>query len=139
MNDNNEFTYTPADALSHGEHTIAVEVTDGNGRTAQTSSVFTVDIPGPTVAIHSPASGQLFDHGKPVLRGEFTGVDPVVELTVTVNGEEIEVEVDGNEFTYTPADGIGDGDYTVVANVVDPNGKTAKATIVFTVSYLNPL
>ena len=131
VNENNEFTYTPSEALSHGEHTIAVEVTDGNERTAKTSSVFTVDIPGPTVAINSPASGQLFDHGKPMLQGEFSGVDP--ELTVMVNGDEIEVEVDGNEFTFTPADRIDDGEYTVVADVVDANGKTAKATAVFTV------
>ena len=131
VNENNEFTYTPSEALSHGEHTIAVEVTDGNERTANTSSVFTVDIPGPTVSINSPASGQLFDHGKPMLQGEFSGVDP--KLTVTVNGDEIEVEVDGNEFTFTPADRIDDGEYTVVADVVDANGKTAKATAVFTV------
>ncbi len=136
VNDNNEFTYTPADALSHGEHMIVIEVTDGNDRTAKTSSVFTVDIPGPTVAINSPASGQVFDHGMPMLQGEFTGVD--AELTVMVNGEEIEVEVDGNEFTYTPADRVDDGDYTVVADVMDANGKTAKATAVFTVRLPEP-
>ena len=136
VNDNNEFTYTPADALSHGEHMIVIEVTDGNDRTAKTSSVFTVDIPGPTVAINSPASGQVFDHGMPMLQGEFTGVE--AELTVMVNGEEIEVEVDGNEFTYTSADRVDDGDYTVVADVMDANGKTAKATAVFTVRLPEP-
>ena len=111
-------------------------MTDGNGRTAETSSVFTVDIPGPSVAIHSPAPGQLFDHGKPMLQGEFSGVDP--ELTVMVNDEEIEVVVDGNKFTFTPADGLDDGEYTVVAEVVDANGKTAKATAVFSVRLPEP-
>ena len=132
VNDNNQFTYTPAEALSDGEHMIAVVVTDANGRTAETSAVFTVDIPGPSVAIHAPAAGQMYDYGKPVITGEFSGVGPV-ELTLTINGADIKAEITNNEFTYTPVDLLDDGVYTLVAEATDGNGKTAMATAVFSV------
>ena len=128
----NQFSYTPKMELSHGEHTVAVEVTDANGKTAMTSTIFTVDIPGPTVAINSPAPGQTYDHGMPMLQGEFSGVDATV--AVTVNDQPIPVVVDGNEFTFTSPVRIEDGEYTVVAIATDANGKTAKATAVFSVS-----
>ncbi|MDE0635805.1 MAG: Ig-like domain-containing protein [Candidatus Poribacteria bacterium] len=133
VNDNNQFTYTPADALGDGDHMIAVKVTDANGRMAETSSVFTVDIPGPSVAIHSPASGQTYDHGKPVIRVEFSGMTDVEVTTFTVNGEDVAVEAEDNQFAYTPADALGTGEYVVFVEVTDANEKTAQATVVFNV------
>ncbi len=133
VNDNNQFTYTPADALSDGGHMIAVKVTDANGRMAETSSVFTVDIPGPSVAIHSPASGQTYDHGKPVIRVEFSGMTDVEVTTFTVNGEDVAVEAEDNQFAYTPADALGTGEHVVFVEVTDANEKTAQATVVFNV------
>ena len=133
VNDNNQFTYTPADALSDGDHMIAVKVTDANGRMAETSSVFTVDIPGPSVAIHSPASGQEYNHGKPVIRVEFAGMTDVEVTTFTVNGEDVEVEAEDNQFAYTPADALDTGEHVVFVEVTDANEKTAQATVVFNV------
>ena len=133
VNDNNQFTYTPAEALSDGEHMIAVVVTDANGRTAETSAVFTVDIPGPSVAIHAPAAGQMYNISKPIITGEFSGVAMPVSLSLTLNGEAVVAEVSGNEFTYTPADALDDGEYTLVAEATDANGKTAEATAIFSI------
>ncbi len=130
---NNEYTYTPAEALGHGEHMVSVEVTDANGRTAMTSLMFSVDIPGPSVMIHSPASGQMYDHGSPVVSGEFDGTADVSLTTFTINGEAAEAMVEGNGFTYTPDPGLDDGEYTILAEVTDANGKTADATVIFSV------
>ncbi len=130
---NNEYTYTPAEALGHGEHMVSVEVTDANGRTAMTSLMFSVDIPGPSVMIHSPASGQMYDHGSPVVSGEFDGTTDVSLTTFTINGEAAEAMVEDNGFTYTPDPGLDDGEYTIVAEVTDANGKTADATVIFSV------
>ena len=132
VNENDEFSYTPAGALSDGEHTVAVEITDANGRTAQTSTMFMVDIPGPTVAILSPAAGQEYEHGSPVVRGEFGG-ETDVELTLAINGEAAEATVEGNKFTYTPDPSLDDGEYTIVAQTMDTNGKTSTATVIFSV------
>ena len=137
VNDNNQFTYTPADALSDGGHTIAVKVTDANGRTAETSSVFTVNIPGPTVAILSPAPGQTYEHGETVVvRSEFSGMTDVNVTTFTLNGEDVELgedAVEDNLLTYTPDPTLGTDEHTVFVEVTDENGKTAQATVVFNV------
>jgi hypothetical protein len=116
---------------------VAVEVTDANGRMAQASTMFTVNIAGPTVAIHSPAAGQTYDHGKPAIRGEFSGVAAPVSLSLTLNGEVVEAAVSDGEFMYTPANLLVDGEYTVVAQVTDTNGKSAEATAIFTVRWQN--
>ena len=68
----------------------------------------------------------------PMLQGEFSGVE--ASVAVTVNDQAIPVVVDGNEFTFTPPVRIDDGEYSVVAIATDANGKTAKATVVFSVS-----
>ena len=133
VNDNNQFTYTPSEDLSDGPHTVMVVVTDANGRTAQTSTDFTINIPGPTVMIHGPAAGQIYDVSKPVISGEFSGVATPVELSLTLDGEPVEAEISDNAFTYTPADPLDDGEFTLVAVATDANGKTAKATAIFSI------
>ncbi len=50
-----EFAYTPKDALGHGSYTVSIMVTDVNENTADASTDFSVDIAGPSVAIHGPA------------------------------------------------------------------------------------
>ena len=133
----NGFTYTPDPALGHGDHTVAVMVTDANGEMAQTAATFTVDIPGPSVAIHSPASGQTYEHGEPVIRAEFSGMTDVEVTTFTLNGEDVELgedAVEDNQLMYTPDPALGDGEHTVVVEVTDANGKTARAAVVFVVA-----
>ncbi|MYF57315.1 hypothetical protein F4225_16570, partial [Candidatus Poribacteria bacterium] len=133
VNDNNQFTYTPSDDLSDGPHTVMVVVTDANGRTAKTSTDFTINIPGPTVMIHVPAAGQIYDISKPVISGEFSGVATPVTLSLTLDGEPVEAKISDNGFTYTPADALDDGEFTLVAVATDDNGKTAKATSIFSI------
>ena len=135
--DGNGFTYTPDPALGHGNHTVAVEVTDANGESAMTSSEFIVDIPGPSVAILSPAHGQTYEHGEPVIRAEFSGMTDVEVSTFTINGEDVELgedAVEDNQLAYTPATALVDGEHTVVVEVTDANGKTARDVVVFAVA-----
>ncbi|RKU11676.1 hypothetical protein C6501_12410 [Candidatus Poribacteria bacterium] len=131
--DGNQFTGELDDALKHGSYVIEVEVTDENGKSAKTSTNFIIDIPGPAVAIHSPASGQTYDHGKPVVRVEFSGMTDVEVTTFTVNGEDVAVEAEDNQFAYTPADALGTGEHVAFVEVTDANEKTAQATVVFNV------
>ena len=120
--------------LAHGDHTISVEVTDANGEKAETGATFTVDIPGPNVAILSPASGQTYEHGEPVIRVEYTGTEVEV-TTFTINGEDVEgIEPEDNAFEYIPTPALGDGEYKAVVVVTDENDKTAKASVVFNIA-----
>ena len=121
--------------LAHGDHTVSVEVTDGNKKSATTSTTFKVDVPGPSVAILSPASGQTYEHGKPVIRVEYTGETDVSVTSFTINGEDVEgIESEDNAFEYIPAPALGDGEYKVVVEVEDENEKPAKASVVFNVA-----
>ena len=130
---NEDGTYSPAEALEDGEHTVVVTATDANGKTDEATVVFNVDIPGPSVAILSPAPGQTYEHGEPVVRVEYSGMTEVNVTTLTVNGEDVEgVEPEDNAFEFTPT--LGDGEYKVVVEVTDENDKTAKASVVFNVA-----
>ena len=131
----NDFEYTPADALGHGSYTVSIMVTDVNGNTADASTDFSVDIAGPSVAIHAPAAGQMFDHGMPVITVESSGEAGPVSVSVMVNGEAASMNENG---TYSPAAELGDGDHTVVATATDANGKTAEATVIFSVLIPGP-
>ena len=133
VNDNNQFTFTPTEELSDGAHTVVAEVTDANGRTAKTTTDFTIDIPGPTVMIHVPDAGQMYDISRPVIQGEYSGVAAPVSLSLTLDGEVVPAIVGDNEFDYTPVDALDDGEYTLVAKVTDANGKTAEATAIFSI------
>jgi hypothetical protein len=75
----------------------------------------------------------MYDISKPVITGEFSGVAMPVSLSLTLNGAVVAAEVSGNEFTYTPADALDDGEYTLVAEATDANGKTAEATAIFSI------
>ncbi len=133
--DGNNFTYMPAEGFSEDAHTVAVEVTDGSGLTAQTSLTFTIEIPGPSIAIHAPASGQMYDHGMPAITVESSGVAEPITESVMVNGEAATMNDDG---TYSPATALGDGEHTVVATATDASGKTAEATVIFSVEIPGP-
>ena len=120
--------------LAHGDHTVSVEVTDANGETARADTTFTVDVPGPSVAILSPASGQTYEHGEPIIRVEYTGITDVNVTTFTINGEDVEgIEPEDNAFEYVPTPALGDGEYKAVVIVTDENDKTAQASVVFNI------
>ena len=80
-----------------------VVVTDANGRTAETSTDFTINIPGPTVMIHVPAAGQIYDISRPVISGEFSGFatpEKHVNLDITLHQGETVLTLDGkNRFS----------------------------------------
>ena len=127
---NDDGTYSPASELGDGEHTVMATATDANGKTAEATVIFSVMIPGPSVAINSPASGQMYDHGMPSITVESSGVAEPVTVSVMVNGEAATMNDDG---TYSPASELGDGEHTVMATATDANGKTAEATVIFSV------
>ncbi len=140
MVEDNKFTYKRENKLPEGEHTISVSVTDDNGEVAQASTTFSVVYPEASVAILSPASGQTYDHGEPVIRVEYSGVVGVDVTTLTVNGVDVEgVDTEENAFEFTPSPILDAGEHTVFVEVTDANEKTAKATVVFnTISDTTP-
>ncbi len=130
--------YTRSEPLAGGAYRVTVQVTDNLGNVGEGSAEFAVNGTAPMVAIHSPASGQTFEHGEPLISGEFSGAGTVEVTTFTINDVDATPEVDGNRFSYTPEEGLGDGNHTVVVAVTDGDGNTAQTSVVFVVDIPEP-
>ncbi len=125
--------YTRSEPLAGGAYRVTVQVTDNLGNVGEGSGEFAVNGTLPTVAIHSPASGQTFEHGKPLISGEFSGAGTVEVTTFTVNDVDATPEVNGNRFSYTPEEALGDGNHMVVVAVTDGDGNMAQTSVTFMV------
>ena len=128
-----QLVYTRNEQLPGGAYSVTVQVADLLGNVGEASVEFAISGTIPTVAIQSPLSGQTFEHGKPLISGEFSGAGALTVTTFTVDGADATPVVDGERFSYTPADALADGEHTVVVEVTDSNGKTAQTSVVFTV------
>ena len=53
--------------------------------------------------------------------------------TFTINDVEATPQVDANRFSYTPEEGLGNGNHTVVVAVTDGDGNTAQTSVTFAV------
>ncbi len=131
--DETALVYTRNEQLPGGAYRVTVEVADILGNVGQASVEFAISGTIPTVAIQSPASGQTFEHGQPLISGEFSGAGELEVTTFTVDGADATPVVDGNRFSYTPAEALADGEHTVAVEITDSNGKTAQASVSFTV------
>ena len=136
--DNGTLVYTRTDQLPGGAYQITVQVADVLGNVGTASREFVINGTLPTVTIHSPAPGQTFEHGEPLISGEFSGIDTVEVTTFTINDVEATPEVDGNQFSYTPEEALANDNYKVVVGVTDSDGNTAQKSVVFVVDIPEP-
>ena len=136
--DNDTLVYTRIEKIPGGAYTITVQVADVLGNVGTGTREFVINGTAPTVAIQSPAPGQTFEHGQPLISGELSGTGTVDITTFTVNDVEATPEVDGNQFSYTPDEALTNGDYKVVVAVTDGNGNTAQTSVVFMVDIPEP-
>ena len=130
--------YTRREPLAGGAYRVTVQVTDNLGNVGEGSAEFAVNGTAPMVAIHSPAPGTTFEHGEPLISGEFSGTGTVEVTTFTINDVDATPEVDGNQFSYTPEEALANGDYKVVVAVTDGDGNTARTSVVFMVDIPEP-
>lgn len=120
-----ECKYTPATALSDGEHTIAVNASDNDGNAAAAKSVtFTVDTVPPTLSVTNPADGLVTNEETLTVTGTTNDVTSK-PVTVTVNGQSTTVNADGS-FSKTITLTSGSNVITVVAT--DKAGKKTTIT-----------
>ncbi len=136
--DAEDLVYTLIEQLPGGAYTVTIEVADLLGTVGTMSREFTVNGTVPTVAIHSPAAGHTFDHGEPLISGEFSGAGTIEVTTFTINDLNVTPVVDGNLFSYTPGRALADGSYTVVVAVTDSNGSMAQTSVTFMVNIPEP-
>ncbi|MDF7652135.1 Ig-like domain-containing protein, partial [Erwiniaceae bacterium L1_54_3] len=122
-------------ALSEGNHTLSATVTDaaGNSSTTATSVTIIIDVTPPAAATDvtvSNGAGTEINSG-----GATNDTTPVISgsaaegSTVNIyNGTELlgtATVGDGGTWTFTPTTGLGEGQHSITATVVDPAGNTS--------------
>ncbi|MBV5095308.1 BapA/Bap/LapF family large adhesin [Tenebrionicola larvae] len=136
VDENGAWSFTPADPLGEGSHTITTTVTDaaGNESAKSPSLDFTVD----TEAPDAPASAPTATDDEQPVTGAISSGDSTNDTTPTFAGSgqagEIVTIYDGDNaigsttvdengaWSFTPADPLGEGSHTITTTVTDAAG-----------------
>lgn len=128
-------TYTPANALSDGAHTVTITGSDNDGNTAAAKSTsYTIDTVPPALNITSPANNSITNAASCVVAGT-TNDATSSPVTLTVNGTVVTVNANGSfSTTITLSEGLN----TINIVAKDSAGKTTTVTRTVTLDTSKP-
>nr|WP_320738189.1 Ig-like domain-containing protein [Enterobacter sp. 168J2] len=124
-------------ALSEGNHTLTVNVSDKAGNGASVTADFTVDTQAPVVTIDTVAGDNILNTSEQgqaqIISGQASGAAAGDVVTVTVGGQTFTgvVQADGSWSVGVPASVVGtlgEGNHTIAVSVTDAAGNTGSAT-----------
>ncbi len=124
-------SYTPTAALSDGEHTVSILITDNDGNAPDSAScTFKVDTVAPSLTVAAPAEGFETNQSELTVSGTTDDVtSKPVTVAVTLNGTdcgEVTVNSDGTftkKITLTTQ-----GENVIVVTATDKAGKVTTVT-----------
>lgn len=118
-------TYVATD-LPDGSNNISLQVTDNDGNVSETATVgFVISTAAPNLTVTTPTEGLITNSNKVTVSGVATpGSDVVSIASVTINGDAVEVEEDGNFSKEITLESEGNNTITVIAT--DSLGKTTQ-------------
>jgi len=130
-------------ALSEGNHTLTVNVSDKAGNGSSVTADFTVDTAAPVVTIHTVAGDDILNISEQgqahIISGLASGAGAGDVVTVTLGGQTFTgvVLADGSWSVGVPASvlgALGEGNHTLSVSVTDAAGNTGSATHGITLS-----
>ncbi|EPL4525211.1 Ig-like domain-containing protein [Enterobacter asburiae] len=130
-------------ALSEGNHTLTVNVSDKAGNGSSVTADFTVDTAAPVVTIHTVAGDDILNISEQgqahIISGLASGAAAGDVVTVTLGGQTFTgvVLADGSWSVGVPASvlgALGEGNHTLSVSVTDAAGNTGSATHGITLS-----
>ncbi len=130
-------------ALSEGNHTLTVNVSDKAGNGSTVTADFTVDTAAPIVTIHTVAGDDILNISEQgqahIISGLASGAAAGDVVTVTLGGQTFTgvVLADGSWSVGVPASvlgALGEGNHTLSVSVTDAAGNTGSATHGITLS-----
>ncbi|WP_241183656.1 Ig-like domain-containing protein, partial [Enterobacter asburiae] len=130
-------------ALSEGNHTLTVNVSDKAGNGSSVTADFTVDTAAPIVTIHTVAGDDILNISEQgqahIISGLASGAGAGDVVTVTLGGQTFTgvVLADGSWSVGVPASvlgALGEGNHTLSVSVTDAAGNTGSATHGITLS-----
>ncbi|WP_235404774.1 Ig-like domain-containing protein [Enterobacter quasiroggenkampii] len=130
-------------ALSEGNHTLTVNVSDKAGNGSSVTADFTVDTTAPVVTIDTVAGDDILNTSEQgqaqIISGQANGAAAGDVVTVTVGDQSFTgvVLADGSWSVGVPASvlgALGEGNHTISVSVTDAAGNTGSATHGITLS-----
>lgn len=125
-----QVTYTPATALTDGEHTVTIDVKDHDGNAAtQKSTTYRIDTVPPTLNITSPAEGLVTATAALTVAGTTNdATSSPVTITIKLNGTDQGAVTVGTNGSFSKSVTLKEGSNTIVVTATDAAGQTASVT-----------
>ncbi len=125
-----QVTYTPATALTDGEHTVTIDVKDHDGNSAtQKSTTYRIDTVPPTLNITSPADGLVTATAALTVAGTTNdATSSPVTITIKLNGTDQGAVTVGTNGSFSKGVTLKEGSNTIVVTATDAAGQTASVT-----------
>jgi hypothetical protein len=123
-------TYTPAEALGDGIHTVTVDIKDHDGNAAdQKSTTYTVDTVPPALNVTDPTDNLVTSKAALTVSGTTNdATSSPVTVTVRLNGADqgaVTVSADG---AFAKSITLAEGSNTIVVTATDAAGKISSVT-----------
>lgn len=124
------FTYTPAQALGDGNHTVTVDATDNDGNAAaQKSTTFKVDTIPPVLNITSPTEGMITSTAALTVSGTTNdATSSPVTVTISLNGADQGAVTVAGDGSFSKAVTLREGANVIVVTATDEAGKSSSVT-----------
>lgn len=124
------FTYTPAQALGDGDHTVTVDATDNDGNAAaQKTTTFTVDTIPPTLNVTSPTEGFITSAAAITVSGTTNdATSSPVTVKISLNGSDQGAVTVGGDGSFSKAVTLKEGANVIVVTATDAAGKSSSVT-----------
>lgn len=125
-----QVTYTPATALTDGEHTVTIDVKDHDGNSAtQKSTTYRIDTVPPTLNITSPAEGLVTATAALTVAGTTNdATSSPVTITIKLNGTDQGAVTVGTNGSFSKSVTLKEGSNTIVVTATDAAGQAASVT-----------
>lgn len=130
-----QFVFTPQAALTDGEHTVTVNVSDNDGNAAAAvSAKFKVDTVPPQLNVSSPANNLITNTKALTLSGTTNDLtSSPVTVTAALNGTDMGSITVSSAGAFTKAFTAAEGSNTIIVTARDAAGKTTAITRTFKV------
>ena len=124
------FTYTPAEALSDGSHTVTVDISDHDGNTAdQKTTTFIVDTVAPTLSVTAPTEGYITNTAELTVVGTTNDVtSSPVTVKITLNSADQGAVTVNTGGAFSKQITLAEGANVIVITATDAAGKSTSVT-----------
>ena len=124
------FTYTPAEALSDGSHTVTVDISDHDGNTAdQKTTTFIVDTVAPTLNVTAPTEGYITNTAELTVDGTTNDVtSSPVTVKITLNSADQGAVTVNTGGAFSKQITLAEGANVIVITATDAAGKSTSVT-----------